>query len=33
LLRVQPHPPLLRRPPIHEAQYPGITVKLGRPRG
>jgi hypothetical protein len=33
LMRVRPRPLPLRRPAIHEAQYPGITVKLGRPRG
>ena len=31
LMRVQPLPQLPRRPPIKQTQYPGITVKLGRP--
>jgi hypothetical protein len=32
LMRVRPCTPWPRRPPVQEAHYPGITVKLGRPR-
>ena len=31
LMRVRPCPAILRRPPIRQKCYPGITVKLGRP--
>jgi hypothetical protein len=32
LMRVRPHPPHQRRLPARQESYPGITVKLGRPR-
>ena len=31
LMRVQPRPHTVRRPAIKQTQFPGITVKLGRP--
>ena len=33
LMRVRPSPSHVRRPPVQQSQFPGITVKLGRPRG
>lgn len=32
LMRVQPSPQPVRRPPVQHTRFPGITVKLGRPR-
>lgn len=32
LMRVRPHHQLQRQPPVKQCQFPGITVKLGRPR-
>jgi hypothetical protein len=31
LMRVRPRPHTVRRPAIKQTQFPGITVKLGRP--
>jgi hypothetical protein len=31
LMRVRPSPARIRKPPIQQAQFPGISVKLGRP--
>jgi hypothetical protein len=32
LMRVQPSSLPVRRPPVEQAHFPGITVKLGHPR-
>ena len=32
LMRVRPAPARIRRPPVQQSHFPGISVKLGTPR-